>query len=510
MYETVEKMSSENTKRVAKNSIFLYIRMILIMFVTLYTSRVILNTLGETDYGVYNVIAGMISMLTFLNSSITGATQRFLTFELGKSEEGDFCKVFGVALIIHVALAVIVVVLIELAGSWFLVNKLVIPSDRLSAARLVFHTATVVTALSIIQSPLNAAIIAHERMSFYAVSSVFEAFSKLGVACLLYNATCDKLVLYGSLILVVQTVLFVVYALYCRFGLENCKPRIVYDRHLFTSILSFSGWNLFGSMAWMLKGQGGNILLNMYGGPVVNAAAGISSQVTSAVRNLVSGFQTAVNPQITKNLASGNISFMIRMMNSSSKISYFLTLCIVLPLGIEADFVLQKWLVNVPDYSVLFLRISLAELLIHTLSGTLITGIMASGKIKSYQIFVGLIMMSSLLFSVFFLRDGFPICTVLVVSAAIMLFAHFTRLLFAHHILGMSIKVYFKDVLTPIMTVSITSMLIPLYIVHNCSESWFRLFFIIVASIVSLFISVLVFGLDKDEKRLIKSFVCNE
>ena len=337
-------MAETNNKRVAKNTLFLYFRMILIMLVTLYTSRVILAQLGIKDYGIYNVVGGVVTMFAFLNNCMTTSTQRFMTFELGKGNVQKLKDVFAASLNIHIAIALAVVLLAETIGLWFVNYKLVIPADRLVAANWVFQFAILSFCVNVIQVPYNAVLIAHEKMSVYAYISIIEAFLKLGIVYLLSISPFDKLIVYGVLIFAVQLLIRCIYQVYCHRHYEESRFRLFWNKGLYQEMSGFAGWNLFGSVAWMLRDQGVNIVLNLFFGPVINAARGVAAQVSSAVMNFISNFQVALNPQITKNYANGNIQEMEKLTYLGIKFSYIILFFLAFPLSLNINYVLHHLL----------------------------------------------------------------------------------------------------------------------------------------------------------------------
>lgn len=378
-----------NNKRIAKNTMLLYFRMILTMLVTLYTSRVVLNTLGVEDFGIYNVVGGVVVMFSFLNSAMSSATQRFLSFELGKNNIKQFTKVFSMSINIHALIAIIILVLAETIGLWFVNTQLVIPTDRMDAANWVYQCSILAFMVTIMSVPYNASIIAHEKMAAFAYISILEVSLKLLIVFMLQWLAFDKLKLYAVLFLLVAVIIRLVYGLYCKYKIEGCRYVWTADKKLFQTLFSYAGWNLWGNMAAVGMDQGVNILLNIFFGPVVNAARGIAYQLSSAVRMFVSNFQMAVNPQIVKRYAVEDITSMHKLIFVSSKASYLLLLFLGLPLAIEANFVLSLWLGDVPEYTVVFVRLVIVIMLIDSLSGSLITAAQATGRIKLYQTLVG-------------------------------------------------------------------------------------------------------------------------
>lgn len=478
--------------------------MFFIMLISLYTSRKVLSVLGVDDYGIFNVVGGVISLLSFLNGSLSVATQRFLTYELGKNDLKQYNKVFSSSCIIHTLLAIVVVGFVELVGIWFLNNKMNIPVERLNSANWVFQTSVISMALSIIQTPYNASVIAHERMDIYAYISVGESILKLVAVSLLPCFGIDKLIVYGCLLLIIHLVVLLTYRFFCISLYQECRFQRTYDKGLLKSLLSFTGWNLFGSVAWILKDHGGNVLLNIFGGPAVNAARGIASQISYAVTNLVNGFQTAVNPQLTKNYASQNNREMRSLFYSSSKISFFLLLAIALPTFLEMDHILNVWLVDVPKYATLFSRLVLLESLLNTLGGPMITCLMATGKIKWYQIIVGSIMLINVPLSYLLLYLGFTISIPLYVSILLAVIALFARMIFVKFEIGIPLYEYLIRVLLPVVTVSLLASIFPVFCHMYVADCWCRLLFVAILSVLSVTLSSYFIGLNLQEKCFVK------
>lgn len=328
--------NSVNNKRIAKNTLLLYVRMFFVMAVTLFTSRVVLATLGVTDFGIYNVVGGVVAMMGILNNAMAVSTQRYLTFELGRGDAVRLKQVFCMCLAIFVMLAVVVVVLGETVGLWFLNSKMTIPADRMVAANWVYQFSILACVASLIVTPYNAVIIARERMNVYAYVGILEVVLKLAVVYLLLVIPVDRLTTYGLLILLSQIVIAVIYMLYCTRHFAEARYRVYWDGSLFRELVSYSGWNLFGSAAGVVKGQGLNILLNMFFTPAVNAARGIAYQVNAAITQFFTNFYTAVRPQITKYYAQGDMEEMTKLIFRSSKMSFYLIMLISMPVIIEA------------------------------------------------------------------------------------------------------------------------------------------------------------------------------
>ncbi len=496
-------MSVETNKRVVKNTIFLYIRTFVSMIISLYTSRKILEALGVSDFGIYNVVGGVITMLTFLNGSMSVATQRFLTVELGKKDRGNYNRIFNMTVLIHIGLAALVLIAAETVGLWFVNTYLNIPVGRMSAANWVYQASVLSTILSILQTPYHASIVSHEHMHIYAYVGLGESFGKLFLVLLLVVYPYDRLIFWGFIMFFFQFLMAIIYRVYCIRQFSECKLHLKWDRAIFYSMLKFTGWNMFGTVAWLLKDQGVNVLMNIFGGPVANAARGVSCQISGAVQGLTGGFQSAVNPQITKRYAADDSEATCRLLCESSKISYFLLFIIALPVMMEADFILKLWLVEVPPMASLFTRIILIESLLSALGNPMITSLMATGDIKWYQIVVG----SSLLFIIpiayIFLKLGFPIETALIVSALFIFLGDVLRVIFCKKQIGLSLRLYGLKVVLPITIVTILSVIVPGIIHYNLSEGWTRLILSTVVSCLIVAILIYTIGLTATERNFI-------
>lgn len=502
-------MVSENNKRIAKNTMLLYVRTLFSQLLALYTSRKILEIIGVEDFGIYNVVGGVVVMLTFLNGSMGVATQRYLTIELGKNDMLAYNKIFSMACIIHIVMALLIFVAAETLGLWFLNAYLNIPSERMFAANCIYQASILVVLLGIVQTPYNASLMAHERMSVYAYVGMGESVLRLLIVFLLLVISYDRLITYAFLLLGVQLISALIYRIYCIHHFEECKFHWVWDKTLFRSMLGFTGWNLFGTIAWILKDQGNNMLMNIFGGPLINAARGVSYQVSSAVQNLVNGFGTAVNPQLTKSYASEDKKGLHQLMFSSSRISFFLLLLIALPVMIEIPYLLHLWLVEVPAYTVLFTRIILLEALFNTLSGTLITCLLATGIIKWYQIVVGSIMLLNIPISYLLLKLGFSIETPLIVSLVIILISTGVRLWFGKFQLSINILAYVREVVKPVMIVLVLSPIFPLFVYKTMECGFLRLIVIFIISVLSVALCVYFLGMSKGEQSFLHAFVRN-
>lgn len=503
-------MTIVDNKRIAKNTIALYIRTFVSMVVSLYTSRKVLEALGVEDFGIFNVVGGIITLMSFINGSMSVATQRYLTYELGKGTEGQFNKVFNIAVRIHALIAVIVLIAAETIGVWFVNTNLNIPATRIGAANWVFQATILTTVLGILQTPYNAAIISHEHMHIYAYVGLGETFAKLFIVLGLLYYPYDRLAIWGFAVFAIQLCSSLFYRIYSTKKFGNCAlKRHIMDIPTAKSMLGFTGWNMFGTVAWTLKDQGASVLLNIFGGPVVNAARGVSGQVTGAVKSLVGGFQSAVNPQLTKTYAANDSVATCRLLCKSSKFSYFLLLLISVPVLLEINFLLDVWLVEVPQYASLFTRIVILEALFDTLGGPMITSLMATGNIKWYQIVVGSILLLNIPVAYVLLKQGFNIVTPLVVSLIFVILGNISRLLFCRNMLGLSIRAYFREVLLPIGIVSILTFIVPFIVFCAMSEGWGRLFACSISCLILGVVVIYYCGFTMSERLFFNNMLRN-
>lgn len=506
-------MAETNNKRVAKNTLFLYFRMILIMLVTLYTSRVVLAQLGIKDYGIYNVVGGVVTMFAFLNNCMTTSTQRFMTFELGKGNVQKLKDVFATSLNIHIAIALAVVLLAETIGLWFVNYKLVIPEDRLVAANWVFQFAILSFCVNVIQVPYNAVLIAHEKMSVYAYISIVEAVLKLGIVYLLSISPFDKLIVYGVLIFAVQLLIRCIYQVYCRRHYEESRFRLFWNKTLYQEMSGFAAWNLFGSVAWMLRDQGLNIVLNLFFGPVINAARGVAAQVSSAVMNFISNFQVALNPQITKNYANGNIDEMEKLTYLGIKFSYIILFFLAFPLSLNINYVLHLWLVEVPNYTALFIILIMIDSLVGNLFGMpLITSLSATGKIRNYQIVVSFIMLLIVPVGYIALRLGGDAPSVFYITIVFTAISGFVRFLFCRKQIGYSLRTMLRNVLLPVLCMTVVALPLPIFIKLEYFKTDSLLSFILLCliAVVMTFVAAWFVGLKATERNMLVAMVKNK
>lgn len=505
--------SAQNNKRIAKNTLLLYVRTLFIMLITLYTSRVILNTLGVQDYGIYNVVGGVVAMLGFINGSMSSSTQRYITFALGKGDMHYLQKVFNTALQIHILIAVLIAVLGEIVGLWFLYSKMQIPSERMNAAFWVLQCSILSTVVMIISVPYNAEIIAHEKMSAFAYISILESILKLLVVYALLISSYDRLILYAALLLIVQLFIRFCYNSYSNRHFSESKYKHIWDKTLFKEMTSFAGWSMFGNLSAALFSQGLNMLLNVFFGPVVNAARAISVQVQNAVLQCVSNFQMALNPQITKTYAQGEIYEMRKLMFRSAKFSFYLLFMVSLPVLFETNFILVLWLKTVPDYTVIFLRIMICTSLIYTIANPMIVANQATGEVKKYQAVCGTILLMILPISYVCLKLGCPAYSVFIVHFVIEAIAQVARMIMLRPLIGIRIRDYFSNVYSKVLLVVVLSVIVPFFVYENMNDTVLRFFVLCIICVLSVGIVIYTIGLSKNERIFVRakvSSICNK
>jgi O-antigen/teichoic acid export membrane protein len=494
---------SANNKRIAKNTLLLYVRMLFGMLVSLYTSRVILQTLGVEDYGVYNVVGGVISMFTFLNGAMSSATSRYITFEIGKGNMEQLKKVFSTSLQIHAIIALLIVILGETVGLWFLMNELVIPEGRMDAAMWVYQCSIVSCVVGIMSVPYNADIIAHEKMSAFAYISVLEIILKLAIVYLLVVLPFDKLKVYAVLVLMVGLLIRYIYTRYCHKHFEESHYIHRIDKPLLKEMSSFAGWSFWGNLAGILYGQGLNMMLNIFFGPVVNAARGIATQIQSVVTQFVTNFQMALNPQITKTYASGELDKMHSLMFRSARFSFMLLLFLSLPIMLETSYILTLWLGIVPENTVIFARIIIAISLIYTIANPCVIANQATGKVKVYQAVVGGLLLLILPISYIVLKMGAPAYSVFIVHFCVESVVQFARMYMLRNMIDLPLWSYVKNIYLPIMGVVLLSVVLPMLVYNNMQEGIIRLLTVGMTCVVSVAITSLFVGMTRNERSFL-------
>lgn len=497
---------SANNKRIAKNTLLLYVRMLFIMLVSLYTSRVVLNTLGVVDYGIYNVVGGVIAMLGFLTGSLGAASSRYITYDLGIGDMAIMKRTFGNIKSIHYILAGVILLIGETVGLWFVVTKLQIPAERATAAFWVYQFSIFSSMMAVISVPYNATIIAHEKMSAFAYISIADAVLKLLIVYLLVVIPYDKLIIYAVLLFVIQSFDQIVYIVYCSKHFEEIRSRCCYDKKQFKEIFAFAGWTMNGNLAVMGYTQGLNILLNMFFGPAVNAARGIAVQVQGVCQMFCVNFQMALNPQLTKSYAKGDITSMHSLLIKSSKFSFYILYVIAVPLMFEAHTVLKLWLGIVPEHTVSFLRLILIVGLLYTLSNPIIVSVHATGKLKKFQIIEGTMLLmivpiAYLLLKVF----GIAPEIVFVVHIIVEICTQYARVRIVLPMIQMKLRIYLREVILPIIMVVIISPILPYLLYKNIGQSIVSFFIICGFSVVCVSTTVFYVGCEKSEQKFLIS-----
>ena len=506
MNEKIQNTYSSSTKRIAKNTLMLYFRQILIMLVSLYTVRVVLATLGAEDYGIYNVVAGVVVLFSFVNNAMATATQRFLNYNLGKENIEKTQETFSASVLIHFSIAIIFIVLAESLGLWFVNSKLNIPTGRRVAAMWCYQFSIITTVFNILRVPYNAVIIAYEKMSFFAFISIIESVLKLLVVYLLLISSYDKLIVYVILLTFVSIVILFCYRFYCNRNFKIAHYKKITDISLVKEILSFSGWSLFGATANVANQQGINIVLNMFTNVTVNAAMGIANQVNSAVYSFVSNFQTAFNPQLVKSYVAENKENFKDLVVKTSKISFMLLWFFVLPLNLNLDAILHVWLENVPAYSVSFVRLILILSLLDAISGPLWMAVQATGKIKKYQIIISCLIFANLPLSIVAFILGANPCWVLYIKIILSFFITVFRLIYLKVTQFFSVYKYVKSVLLAIVGIVILSYVISQF----CSSFFGGLAYFFVSCVISAMANIFLFffiGISNGEREFIRSYL---
>lgn len=499
--------NSLKNQRIAKNSIFLSLRMVLVLCLTFYTTRIVLQILGVEDYGVYNVVCGFVSMFAFLNTSMSNGIQRFFNFEYGRNGEEGANKVFCTAVIIQFILAVFVILLTESFGLWYIHNKMVIPDGRVFAAEWIFQFALISFLLVIMQAPFSAAVMAHERMDFYALISVLDSVLKIGVVFVLPFFNADQLIMYGLLMVGISLTNFILYYSYCKRNFKEIKLRRYFNRSQFLSMLGFSGWNLFGSFSGVMKEQGINLVINYFFGPVVNAARGVASQVNAGMQSFVSNITMPVRPQVVQSYACGDLNRTMNLTYSISKMSCCFLAMMAIPASLEIDFILYLWLgENIPEHTAVFTVIVLFSSMTTNLNSAISNVVHATGEMKHYQLWGSLVKMSSVPISFVLLKiyDVPEIALITVFLCGIL--AHTVSLFVVKSLIKISLIDYTKKVVMPIIGVIIITFITTTPLRFCMEEGVIRLMSVIAVSIITVCVSVYYIAFNDGEKQLARQF----
>lgn len=475
------------------------------MAISLFTSRVLLNALGVVDFGIQNVVGGFVSMFQLVSGTMATTISRFFTYEMGLGNKQKLNVIFSTSINIQIAFIVLIFILAESFGIWFLNYKMIIPPERLIAANWVFQLCLISFCINIISVPYNAIIIAHERMLTFAYISILDAILKLLIVYAVIISPWDRLIVYSFLLCMVAILIRLIYGIYCKKHFEECTYHYVWNKPLLIKMFGFAGWNYLGTGASILRTQGLNVLMNLFFGTTVNTAKGLVTQVESAVTQFVGNFTMALNPQITKSYAHGDKEYMYTLVCMGAKYSYFLMLVIALPLAFEAHYVLELWLGNVPEFTDIFLQLTLLYVTIDVLSSTLVTSIQATGDIKKYQLFVGLITITIFPISYVLFKIGLPPYSCFIVSAIIMAVKLCIQLPIINEKAGLPVMFYVKRVIIRVVPVSLLIVIVPFLLYFYMHEGLLRFIVIILLSIIWGLVLVYAIGMEKNEKAFVNN-----
>ena len=500
----MSNQTSENNKRIAKNTLLLYFRMLFLMVVSLYTSRVILNALGVEDFGIYNVVGGVVAMFSVISGSLSAAISRFITYELGKGDQRKLNKIFSASVTIQLLLSLIIVVLIESVGVWFLNVKMTIPDDRIPAANWVLQFSIITFVINLISVPYNAAIIAHEKMSAYAYISILEAVGKLAIAFLIMWSPIDKLIYYAILMCTVAIVVRFAYGHYCTKHFAECTYHFHWDKNILRQMFGFAGWNFIGATSTVFRDQGVNILINIFCGPSVNAARGIAYQVQSAISSFANNFMTALNPQIIKSYAKKDSTYLSLLVVKGSRFTFLLLFLVAMPIFMQTDYILQLWLINVPVHTETFVKLLLIFSIIEGTQGAMITAIMATGKIKNYELSISAIQMLNMPISYICLYLGVEPEITIFVSIFLSIVCFFLRMYLLNRYVNLKIEKILVHLGICILCVVSVSYSLLYYILSFIEDDSFWGFLMkLLCSIFICMITAFIIGLNKSEKEYV-------
>lgn len=492
---------SDNS-RLTKNTILLYIRMLVVMAISLYTSRIVLKNLGISDYGLYNVVGSIAAMFTFLNTAMNSSTQRYLSLAVGRNDAQQLHKIFNVSIVIHALIGIVIILACEVFGTWFINHKMVIPEGREMAVFWTFQLSLLAAFLSIIMVPYDALVISRERMSTFAYISIFDVFFKLFVAFIISVVSFDRLVFYSLLIVLSQFVVALIYSSYCKRHFEECSFKFYRFDSLYKEMTVFASWGLLGHISYIINTAAQNMMLNVFFSPVINAARGVALSVSNAVGNFSFNFQTAVSPQITKSYAVGDNDRLFALIYNSSRFSLYLLWLFSLPIMLCMKEILNLWLVEVPDYTMVFLGLVLIFNLIESGANPLNMAIRAKGKIKYPELIGGIILIMNFPLSYLALSLGYGPQSVFVIMIICGMVCQINRIYFANKYLQMSISDYLIKVITHPLLVLAVSAIIPILFSLNChiEPSILYVLSVSIISILSILVTVYCIGLSKVEK----------
>ena len=481
--------------------------MFVMMLTALFTSRIVLDVLGAADYGLNNVISGVVVLFSFLNNALISATQRYLNFHLGRKDYKQTNVVFCMSMNTYFLLSILVIILGETVGIWFVDTQLNIPPERMYAAQWVYQFTLLQFVISLLRVPYNASIIAYERMNFYAYVSLVEVIAKLLVVYLLYITTFDKLIFYSFLYTIVPLLVTFIYKLYCNKCFDTTKYRSIWDKMAFKEMFSFSGWSLFGSLANLAAQQGLNILINIFYGVTVNAAAGIANQVSNNVYGFISNFQTAFQPQIVKTYAAKEIERFHKLIFQTSKFSYFMVIVLVMPILFTIDGILKIWLKEVPEYTAIFCRLILIFLSCEAISAPLWMSVQATGKIRSYQILMACLIFLNFPIAYLVLKIGLPVYSVWVVRILVNILVVVARCLYMKNKLDFPLLPYLRNVMLPILLVTLVALPLPILLHFAIVGFWQNLIIVGGVTFLVTMLDVYYIGMNSHEKEMARNMI---
>lgn len=498
---------SVNNKRIAKNALFLYFRTLIILLLSLYTSRIILNALGVEDYGIYNVVGGVVAMFTVISGALSSAISRFITYELGKGKSDKLKVVFSTSVNIQFGISLIVILIGEVVGLWFLNYKMNIPPERLVAANWVLQCSIMTFCINLISLPYNACIIAHEKIDAFAYISIFEAFLKLAVCFLILISPWDRLIFYAILLVCISIIIRITYTVYCHGHYDESHYHFVFDKSVMREMTGFAGWNFFTNCAFIFNTQGVNLLINLFFGVTVNAARGIAAQVDYVVMQLVNSFTTAMNPQITKSYAVGEKEKMITLICRGARFSYFLMFVFALPVLLETECLLKIWLKIVPPHVVNFVRLAIIATMINVIGKTGYVACMATGKIRKYVLCITPVACLVFPLSWIGFELGAPSEIPYILYVIVYIGNEIIRLRMMKDLLGFPILRFVKGVIGRVLIVTLTAIVVPLSIIFIMEHSVARLIVSICVSLATASTSVFLLGMTNGERRVLVDYL---
>ena len=506
----MSNQASDNNKRIAKNTSFMFLRMLLVLVVGLYTSRVILRTLGVEDFGIYNVVGSVVVLFTFLQQALTNATSRYITYAIGENDKINTNTTFIMAVNAHFLLAVVVVLLSETVGLYFLYSYLVIPTDRLFAANVVYQFSILAFCFGLIRTPYNSDIIAQEKMGFFAYTSIVEVVLKLLIVYLLVIIYEDKLILYSLFLCCVNFIMLLWYIYFCRKNFVESKYRLYWDRLKLISMMKYSGWSVVVNGADVCVNQSIVYFFNIFLGVVANAALGIATQVNTYLTQFLNSFTQSYNPQIIKSYASREWDYFNKLIFSTSKISYYFLFLMSIPLILNIDYVLGLWLGEVPDQTSTFVIYMLIFSLIDAYSAPLWTAVYANGNIRNHQLIMGSIKILNIPLAYIILHYGLPAYLALFSKALLNFVCSVVRPIYVRHLFKLSLKRYFKEVISPVYLVSVLAIPIPFLLLDLINNGMVKLIITSLVFYFIAFIAIWLVGLNKREKQLVKEIIASK